>query len=171
MPSPSLARLLPPLSQPSFTTELPAHQTFASTLLPADGDTGRAFEAQLPPPEILGGFVGLTCLLAATTLFWWNVVIPQQRSRLAISKSRGEVNEMLQRLEETDPEEASPQISAQKWLFADWLEQRRRRRTKPAAIPFLKKAKWNSGDNPVLVAFAGVMSLVLMSVLAERLSK
>ena len=141
----------------------------ASLWMSAAGDPTQNFDAQLPSPEVLGGFVGLSAILMVTTLFWWNVVIPQQRTRLAISKSRGEVYDMLQRLEDSEETDSSPSLAIQRWLFADWLAQRKRRTAKPAAVPFLKKTKWNSGDNPILVAVAGIMSLVLVSAVSERI--
>ena len=52
--------------------------------------------------------------------------------------------------------------------FKDGYFQRIKRTSKPAAIPFLKKAKWNSGDNPLLVTFAGMMAILLASSLSER---
>ena len=54
----------------------------------------------------------------------------------------------------------------ERWLFADWL--RADKQKKPAAIPFIKKVKWNSGDNPVLVAFGGIMAFVIAASIAER---
>ena len=54
----------------------------------------------------------------------------------------------------------------ERWLFADWL--RTDKQQKPAAIPFIKKVKWNSGDNPVLVAFGGIMAFVIAASIAER---
>ena len=103
-------------------------------------------------------------------MYWWQVIIPQQRTKLAISKSRGEVKEYLEDLNSSsnnndDNNNSNNNRALEKWLFADWL---RKTKNKPAALPFLKKAKWNSGDNPILVAFAGISSLVIAASIAER---
>jgi hypothetical protein len=60
----------------------------------------------------------------------------------------------------------------ERWLFTDWLEQDKRRggRQKEPAIPILKTAKWNSGDNPVLAATALILSGVLLTALTERIT-
>ena len=96
-------------------------------------------------------------------MYWWQVIIPQQRTKLAISKNRGEVKEYLNDLKESTEEEKR---GFEKWLFSDWLN--KSNKPKNAALPFLKKAKWNSGDNPILVAFAGIISFVIATSIAER---
>ena len=44
----------------------------------------------------------------------------------------------------------------ERWLFTDWLNKPDKKggRQKEPALPILKQAKWNSGDNPVLVTAA-----------------
>jgi hypothetical protein len=44
----------------------------------------------------------------------------------------------------------------ERWLFTDWLNKLDKKggRQKEPALPILKQAKWNSGDNPVLVTAA-----------------
>ena len=44
----------------------------------------------------------------------------------------------------------------ERWLFTDWLNKLDTKggRQKEPAFPILKEAKWNSGDNPVLVTAA-----------------
>jgi hypothetical protein len=90
---------------------------------------------------------------------------------------------------ETEEETNKPSITAttaihsddralERWLFTDWIEQRkaarkgrgdkRAGRQKEPALPILKKAKWNSGDNPVLVASALIGAGVLVSAVTER---
>jgi hypothetical protein len=66
----------------------------------------------------------------------------------------------------------------ERWLFADWLNndqsttspQRRTSggRQKEAALPILKNAKWNSGDNPVLAATALISMGVILTSITER---
>jgi hypothetical protein len=44
----------------------------------------------------------------------------------------------------------------ERWLFSDWLNKSTTKggRQKEPALPILREAKWNSGDNPVLVTAA-----------------
>ena len=44
----------------------------------------------------------------------------------------------------------------ERWLFTDWLNKPDKKggRQKEPALPILKQAKWNSGDNPVLFTAA-----------------
>jgi hypothetical protein len=121
----------------------------------------REFEPQISA-ETVTSMVLITLLCAVAAAYWWNVVIPDRRAELAMSKRKGEVKEYLDDLREA---EVLGERQAERWLFADWL---RNREAKPGAIPFLKKAKWNSGDNPVLVAFAGIMSFVIAASVLER---
>lgn len=64
--------------------------------------------------------------------------------------------------------------SFERWLFADWLRPRSAPKKAPA-IPesllfgvSLKDAKWNSGDNPVLVTTAMMMVGVVVASIAEQ---
>jgi type II secretory pathway pseudopilin PulG len=156
--------------------------------------------------DVLARFAVIFAVLLGTALYWWQVVIPQQRTRLAISKSRGQVKQLLDQLvtddgtangtssstittdncmttvtSETSGDSAvvsngndgfsAEQKSLLRWFFSDWLDRREGRRggKKPAAIPvFSQGAKWNSGDNPILVAFGGIMACVIAASLAER---
>jgi hypothetical protein len=110
------------------------------------------YDAQLPS-EALAGLLTTSGVLMVAGSIWWTDVIPKKRMEVAKSKANGEIRSMLDDIRESS--EGEKQL--QKWFFSDWL----RKEKKPAAIPFLKKAKWNSGDNPVLVAFGGIMSLVV----------
>jgi hypothetical protein len=60
----------------------------------------------------------------------------------------------------------------ERWLFTDWLENNKSSgkpgRKKEPALPILKSAKWNSGDNPVLVTFAMMMVGVIIASVTER---
>jgi len=62
----------------------------------------------------------------------------------------------------------------ERWLFSDWLQDnksaRRTGRQKEPALPILKNAKWNSGDNPVLVATLLITVGVLFSAVTERVA-
>lgn len=151
----------------TIPTKLSKRTAMLSEIPLLDQVPSATFEPIMPPVDVLVGFGGLAILLTITTSYWWNVIIPQKRTELAISKSRGELNTLLEALEEPT-DSGNTQTKLHRWLLTDWLEQRRKRTPKPAAIPFLKKAKWNSGDNPVLVAFGGIMALVISSALAER---
>ena len=60
----------------------------------------------------------------------------------------------------------------ERWLFSDWLNNgkggTKPGRQKEPALPILKEAKWNSGDNPVLVASALIGLSVIIASLTER---
>lgn len=60
----------------------------------------------------------------------------------------------------------------ERWLFTDWLDKPPSQggRQKEPALPVLKDAKWNSGDNPVLAATALIMGGVLVTAVVERVS-
>lgn len=62
----------------------------------------------------------------------------------------------------------------ERWLFTDWLQDnksaRKAGRQKEPALPVLKDAKWNSGDNPILVATALISLGVLFMAVTERVA-
>lgn len=64
--------------------------------------------------------------------------------------------------------------SFERWLFTDWLENDKQKtkagRQKEPALPILKKAKWNSGDNPILAATALIMGGVIFTAITERIA-
>ena len=117
------------------------------------------YEAQLNP-EAFAGIAASTVFLYAASQIWANDIVPQKRTELAKSKAKGEVRELLDTIRESDDNE----MQLERWFFNDWLKKEK----KSAAVPFLKKAKWNSGDNPVLVAFAAIFSCVIAASAFER---
>lgn len=167
-------------------------QTAAS--LPSESAT--VFEPIVPPTESLIGFAIIVILCVVAANVWANQVVPVSRTKLAISKSRGEVKEYLDELKASDPSLAdsvedelfgvssnSTETMAapikddrafERWLFTDWLvdnkSARQAGRQKEPALPILKNAKWNSGDNPVLVATALLSAGVLFSAVTERIA-
>jgi hypothetical protein len=61
----------------------------------------------------------------------------------------------------------------ERWLFTDWLNKpnmSKGGRRKDPALPILKDAKWNSGDNPVLVTAAIMMLGVVVASITERIA-
>ncbi len=62
----------------------------------------------------------------------------------------------------------------ERWLFTDWLRdnksERRSGRQKDPALPILKDAKWNSGDNPVLAATLLIGLGVIFTAISERVT-
>lgn len=61
----------------------------------------------------------------------------------------------------------------ERWFFADWLTKPRlgrkvAGRQKEPALPVLKQAKWNSGDNPVLAATALILVGVFLSAIVDH---
>jgi len=172
-----------------------------------------SFDAVPPDTTTLIGMgtVFVLCVIAA--FVWNNSVVPVSRTKLAISKSRGEVKEYLEELQQgatingagivenidntttttttatadasgvvEGEEQQPPQIEEstsssstdgrdfERWLFADWLDQRERKggRQKEPALPILKDAKWNSGDNPVVVTSAIMLVGVVVASVTER---
>ena len=118
----------------------------------------KSFDPQINIEQI-GSMSIITAILVIVAAYWWNVVIPTKRKEVAISKRTGEIKEYLDDIRDSDDK------GFERWFLSDWLNNTK---NKPAAIPLLKKAKWNSGDNPILVAFAGIFSLILVASLAER---
>eukprot|EP00956_Cyclotella_meneghiniana_P037183 scaffold135302_cov69-Cyclotella_meneghiniana.AAC.11 len=148
-----------------------------------------SYEAVVPDASLLIGFGSVVVLCVIAAFVWANEVVPVSRTKLAISKSRGEVREYLDGLEQKYVEEPqdgsvdSPEtrINAiveedgrgfERWLFSDWLNKPSSKggRQKEPALPILKDAKWNSGDNPVLVT-AGIMMIgIVIASITERVS-
>ena len=62
----------------------------------------------------------------------------------------------------------------ERWLFTDWLRdnksERQPGRQKEPALPILKDAKWNSGDNPVLAATLLIGLGVVFTSVTERIA-
>lgn len=91
-------------------------------------DSAKVFEAQMSSETALGMSI-LIVLLSGVGLFWWNIVIPQARTKLALSKSKGEVKIFLDSLKDDDTEEkialiekTSPILQKDflRWFFSDW---------------------------------------------------
>lgn len=166
------------------------------------------FEPILPDMSALAGMGSVLVLCIIAGLVWANEVVPVSRTKLAISKKRGEVKGYLDELREGEldsvdteytssgivvdggttnaieqEEESSSTVKEatvgdgrdfERWLFSDWLTSGKSNgasgRKKEPAIPILKKAKWNSGDNPVLVASALIGASVTIASITERVS-
>mmetsp|Transcript_20866 Transcript_20866/g.24828 ORF Transcript_20866/g.24828 Transcript_20866/m.24828 type:complete len:241 (+) Transcript_20866:54-776(+) len=85
------------------------------------------------------------------------------------------INPIVEEVELSNP---TPQNEAdrnfERWLFTDWLQDnksaRKAGRQKEPALPILKDAKWNSGDNPVLAASALIGIGVLFTAFTERVA-
>jgi hypothetical protein len=166
-------------------------------------------------------------LCVASAVVWNTQVVPVSRTKLAISKARGPVQQYLQELslvgtertttattftkddhddnvvpkdkqasnkdlpftKEEDmplstitttgttvappPPTSTPGTNnsraLERWLFADWLNTYQNKKTKKEpAIPVLKSAKWNSGDNPVLVTAAMMIVGIVIASCTER---
>jgi len=168
-------------------------------------DPSGVYEAVIPQTETLVGMGVIAILCVALYLVWENQVVPVSRTKLAISKKRGEVRDYLDELkvetstmsiEDTAADKSnntqtqnpissslSPQMSSisaskdrafEKWLFNDWLNDNKSEkkvgRQKEPALPILKSAKWNSGDNPVVVAALLMMIGVVVTALTERIA-
>lgn len=114
-------------------------------------------------PEQAASIALVTLLLTIAYVLWDRVLVPQKRLELSRSKRAGDVSELLDKIEE-DPSARR----LQSWFFSDWLEARQGRREKKAAVPFLPKTKFNSGDNPVLGAVAAIMLMGGLSTLVKE---
>lgn len=184
--TPNNAVLSPPFSPPTSS------HTLISLVEPT-----QTFDAVLPDTSLLVGMGSVVLLCVVAAIVWANEVVPVSRTKLAISKSRGEVREYLDDLQRVnvddyiDGEEIDIQSSTndeittrgnsavvddgrgfERWLFADWLRKPASKggRQKEPALPILKDAKWNSGDNPVLVT-AGIMMIgIVLASITERIS-
>ncbi len=152
----------------------------------------KTFEAVAPDTSTLVGFGIVFILSVIASQVWANGVVPVSRTKLALSKRDGEVNEYLEGLKEgslaaiendvDDEQEKStrnieikPNVGdgrdVERWLFSDWLNDNKSSgggRKKEPALPILKKAKWNSGDNPVLVTAAIMMVGIIIASISER---
>ena len=134
--------------------------------------TSKEFEPILPDASALLGIAAVLIESAAAGWVWANQVVPVSRTKLALSKRQGDVKDYLEALEQAEDERQLEQ-----WLFTDWLEQRKARgpgntpgRQKEPALPVLKNAKWNSGDNPILAATALILVGVTFGAIVEQAS-
>jgi hypothetical protein len=109
-------------------------------------------------PEQLAAFGAVAVMTAVGYVIWDKVLVPQKRLELSRSKRSGEMKELLDQIE-TSPSERPLEA----WFFTDWLEARNGTQQKKAAVPFLPKTKFNSGDNPVIGAVAAVMLTGVLS--------
>ena len=181
------------------------------------------YEAVLPETGTLVGMGFILVLCVALYLVWDTQVVPVSRTKLAISKNRGEVKEYLDELKASTPSSStrdpsdpisSKAIAAEtgsetypvgksssiestnvtlvsetdisvssatfddrafeRWLFTDWLQdnksEKKSGRQKEPALPILKSARWNSGDNPVVVAAFLMLVGILFTAVTERLA-
>ena len=110
-------------------------------------------------------------------------MVPVSRTKLALSKRDGEVRQYLEDLRSsstnsTEYVEIKPNVGdgrdVERWLMNDWLNDNKSAggksgRKKDPALPILKKAKWNSGDNPVVVTAAIMMIGILIASVTERI--
>lgn len=164
-------------------------RAFSSTQLASSSDLLldqplKTYEAIPPDTTTLVGFAGVTLLSIVAYFVWANEVVPVSRTKLALSKRDGEVKAYLDDLKgvnktEVINDEGNLRISSndgrnfERWLFSDWMNDNKSAkggRQKPSALPVLKNAKWNSGDNPVLVTTAMLMVGVIVAAITERFS-
>lgn len=152
----------------------------------SDATETKTFDAVPPDTSILFGFGLVLVLSVVASIVWAQDVVPVSRTKLALSKRDGEVKEYLDDLRqgylnstdvEIDPKgvQVRPNVGDgrdfERWMFSDWLNNNKsagKGRKKEPAIPILKKAKWNSGDNPVLVTAALMMIGIVFASITER---
>jgi len=196
------------LSPVSLPAQLISSSDFGDTVAiqqAASSTSPQVFEAVLPDSSLLIGMGSVVLLCIVAGFVWANEVVPVSRTKLAISKSRGEVRGYLddlsgsssidddgielnatmiaegteQQINEStnnNDEMIKPNVGDgrdfERWLFSDWLNSNKSKggRQKEPALPILKKAKWNSGDNPVLVTAAIMMLGVVVASVTERIA-
>jgi hypothetical protein len=157
----------------------------------------------MPQTEALFGMGAIVIICVVTGWVWANQVVPVSRTKLAISKNRGEVKEYLDELKKAAASDDASNVEEnleemantsakedaagipkndddsrafERWLFTDWLQDnksstgRKAGRQKEPALPILKDAKWNSGDNPILAASALIGLGVLFTAITERVA-
>lgn len=128
----------------------------------------KQFEPMMPDTSALVGIGAIVLVSALASFVWATQVVPTSRTKLAVSKRQGDVKAYLDELGDTDDRQF------EQWLFTDWLEGRNATavagQKKEPALPILKKAKWNSGDNPILAATALIMLGVTLASITERVS-
>ena len=156
----------------------------------------RVFEPVAPDSSLLIGFGAVVAICAVAGYIWAEEVVPVSRTKLALSKRSGAVKEYLDELrdagEAANPEATSTIVSEvqspasieavkpnvgdgrdlERWLFSDWLNNPSTKggRQKEPALPILKNAKWNSGDNPVLVTALIMMVGIVVASVTERVA-
>ncbi|KAJ1461595.1 hypothetical protein M885DRAFT_506618 [Pelagophyceae sp. CCMP2097] len=113
-------------------------------------------------PNVIYQQLGVIAAAGGAAGFWWTVTVPEKRLELSKSKKAGEVKGLLDELEEA---EVTGDRKLERWLLSDWLNPTRR---KQPALPFLPKAKFNSGDNPIIAAGALIMAAGVANALGER---
>ena len=117
--------------------------------------------------EVASEFFVLTLFLTFNVSYSWTVVIPNQRTKLALQKKHwGEqVDKYLDELQLA--EDTGDKRLERYPLLTDWIQSRDNKRNKQTelnkketALPSLKMTNWNSCDNPVLVAFGAMIMAV-----------
>uniref|UniRef100_A0A0G4FKJ7 Uncharacterized protein n=1 Tax=Chromera velia CCMP2878 TaxID=1169474 RepID=A0A0G4FKJ7_9ALVE len=118
-------------------------------------------------PAVLLMLAVTSVLSVVAWRIWDQEIVPQKRAELARSKRDGEVRSYLDQLETAEGGERS----VERWFFSDWLSRDKgdEKKKKPAAVPFLKKAKWNSGDNPLVVTTGVTLLTIAVSTLAKEI--
>ncbi|KAL9187723.1 hypothetical protein ACHAXT_006101 [Thalassiosira profunda] len=187
------------LSAVDAASSLSSSARVIATTTTTAADDARVFEAVAPDTSLLVGFGAVVILCVIAGSVWANSVVPVSRTKLAISKSRGEVREYLDGLKasdaavddidattalEMDGQTVDTSVESveqpnvgdgrdfERWLFSDWLNKPDAKggRQKEPALPILREAKWNSGDNPVLVTAAIMMVGIVLASITERVA-
>ena len=170
-------------------------ETVPSSLIADSAEGARVFEAVAPDSSLLIGFGAVVLICAVAGYVWAEEVVPVSRTKLALSKRSGDVKEYLDELRDAGEtgeaanseatsmpmagEEQSPATTEtrngrefERWLFSDWLNKPAGKggRQKEPALPILTSAKWNSGDNPVLVTALIMLVGVVVASVTERVA-
>eukprot|EP00617_Octactis_speculum_P003008 CAMPEP_0185774068 /NCGR_PEP_ID=MMETSP1174-20130828/76590_1 /TAXON_ID=35687 /ORGANISM="Dictyocha speculum, Strain CCMP1381" /LENGTH=195 /DNA_ID=CAMNT_0028461069 /DNA_START=9 /DNA_END=596 /DNA_ORIENTATION=- len=127
-----------------------------------------AYEPSPMDPNVILSQLAVIGVSGAAAAVWWYVLVPAKRTELARDKRAGPLNDYLEDLREEETRADGRSLEGgkkvERWLLSDWLSPDTTR--KAAALPFLPKAKFNSGDNPILAAAALIMMTgIIFSVL------
>lgn len=154
--------------------------------LPPEALDTAVFEARAPDASV---WAALAVASVAPGCYWWLVVVPSERRKLAREKRGGGVNEYLEGLEASGKD----QRQLEKWFYTDWLRKRedkrergRRARAAPSDGPpsdalteaaIVEEDERDPGgadpdfvslDNPLVATAVLLATIGLFSVLSSR---
>jgi len=129
------------------------------------------FEPSPVDPALIGQQLVVMGVSAGAAFYWWTVTVPEKRLEVSKSKKSGEIRDLLDDLSVADEKADGSAVKGDKclerWLLSDWLDPTKR---KEPALPFLPRDKFNSGDNPIIVATALILAFGIANALGERIA-
>ena len=141
--------------------------SFRCSTRPRTPITKRHYTPTPVDPAVVAQQLTVIGASAAAGFVWWTQTVPAKRLEVSKSKRGGEIGEYLEELASEAEAAAGPtsgERRLERWLLTDWLNPSR----KEPALPFLPKAKFNSGDNPIIAATALILAFGVANALGER---